>query len=194
MSFLCSSLLNLYLWQSDISKLLKSDLYKQLKYCYNKNQSVSVKLTMKFNSSILSTKYASHFCMKKRQVLALTGLETVGYCFIHRTVFLHISITYAFLLELGRNSRTNRSSFVNYAFIFHLLFPFASTQCSLFIVQSRSPNSVQCSLTVHSQCDLRSYTIRSEFVHRSCWKVERRIFFFLLQISEILKSIFQEIY
>lgn len=166
MSFLCSSLLNLYLWQSDISKLLKSDLYKQLKYCYNKNQSVSVKLTMKFNSSILSTIYASHFCMKKKTGFGPHGPRNCWILFYTQNCFLHISITYAFLLELGSNSRTNRSSFVNYAFIFHLLFPFASTQRSLFIVQSRSPNSVQCSLTVHSQCDLRSYTIRSEFVHR----------------------------
>lgn len=128
---------------------------------------------MEFNGSILSTIYASDTSVWKRQVLAIMGLETVGYCFLYRTNCFSLTfITYAFLIELGNNSRTNRSSFVNYAFIFHLLFPFASTLRSLFTIQSCSPNSVQCSLTVHSHCDLRSYTFRSEFVHRSCWKVE----------------------
>lgn len=154
---------------------------------------------MEFNGSILSTIYASTLLYEKNK----TGFGPHGprncwisFFFIHNC-FWHTSITYAFLIELGNNSRTNRSSFVNHAFIFHLLFPFASTQRSLFIVQSRSPNSVQCSLTVHTQCDLLSHTFRSEFVHRSCWKVEHFrdcILIFVFKISEILKSISQKIY
>lgn len=127
---------------------------------------------MEFNGSILSTIYASDTSVWKKTGFGPHGPRNCWILFFIQNCFSLTFITYAFLIELGNNSRTNRSSFVNYAFIFHLLFPFASTERSLFTVQSCSPNSVQCSLTVHSHCDLRSYTFRSEFVHRSCWKVE----------------------